>query len=107
MAVSEMDKVTQQKAANAEESASAAEELSSQAQELNAIVGGSHGQGAEVKSQRSDVRTLAAQAPVKVAQKAPMSRAVLLEHRMAPVTARKHVSADGQTRETGRSDSAG
>ena len=38
-AVSEMDKVVQQNAANAEESASAAEEMSSQAQELNAIVG--------------------------------------------------------------------
>ena len=37
-AVSEMDKVVQQNAANAEESASAAEELSSQAQELNAMV---------------------------------------------------------------------
>ena len=38
IAVSEMDKVTQQNAANAEESASAAEELSAQAQELNAAV---------------------------------------------------------------------
>ncbi len=37
-ATSEMDKVVQQNAANAEESASAAEELSSQAQELNAMV---------------------------------------------------------------------
>ncbi len=37
-AVSEMDKVVQQNAANAEESASASEELSSQAQELNAMV---------------------------------------------------------------------
>ena len=38
IAVSEMDKVTQQNAANAEESASAAEELSAQAQEVNAAV---------------------------------------------------------------------
>ncbi len=37
-AVSEMDKVVQQNAANAEESSSAAEELSGQAQELNAMV---------------------------------------------------------------------
>jgi methyl-accepting chemotaxis protein len=51
-AVSEMDKVVQQNAANAEESASASEELSSQAQELNAmveqltaIVGGAHSNG--------------------------------------------------------------
>ncbi|MEI6564318.1 MAG: methyl-accepting chemotaxis protein [bacterium] len=38
VAVSEMDKVIQQNAANAEESASASEELSSQAQELYALV---------------------------------------------------------------------
>ncbi|MFA6561935.1 MAG: methyl-accepting chemotaxis protein [Verrucomicrobiia bacterium] len=38
VAVSEMDKVVQQNAANAEESASAAEELSAQAQELNTLV---------------------------------------------------------------------
>jgi len=37
--VSEMDKVVQQNAANAEESASASEELSSQAEELNEMVG--------------------------------------------------------------------
>ncbi|HSQ42441.1 MAG TPA: methyl-accepting chemotaxis protein [Fibrobacteraceae bacterium] len=38
-AVSQMDKVTQQNAANAEESASAAEELSSQSEELQGMVG--------------------------------------------------------------------
>jgi methyl-accepting chemotaxis protein len=38
-AVSAMDKVTQQNAANAEESASASEELSSQSEELQAMVG--------------------------------------------------------------------
>ena len=38
-AVTEMDKVVQQNAANAEESASAAEELSSQAEEVNTMVG--------------------------------------------------------------------
>jgi len=38
-AVAQMDKVTQQNAANAEESASAAEELSSQAEELQGMVG--------------------------------------------------------------------
>jgi len=37
-AVSQMDKVTQQNAANAEESASAAEELSAQAEQMNQIV---------------------------------------------------------------------
>ena len=38
-AVSEMDKVTQQNAANAEESASAAEELSAQAEQMQGMVG--------------------------------------------------------------------
>ena len=39
LAVAQMDKVTQQNAANSEESSSASEELSSQAQELAAMVG--------------------------------------------------------------------
>ena len=39
IAVAQMDKVTQQNAANAEESASASEELSSQAESMNDIVG--------------------------------------------------------------------
>jgi len=38
-AMSQMDKVTQQNAANAEESASASEELSAQAEQMNGIVG--------------------------------------------------------------------
>jgi methyl-accepting chemotaxis protein len=49
-AIAEMDKVTQQAAANAEESASASEELNAQAEQmksyvadLSAVVGGSHG----------------------------------------------------------------
>ncbi len=37
--VTQMDKVTQQNAANAEESASASEELSAQAEQMNAVVG--------------------------------------------------------------------
>jgi len=48
-AVAEMDKVTQQAAASAEESASASEELNAQAEqmkscveELSAVVGGNH-----------------------------------------------------------------
>lgn len=57
IAVAEMDKVTQQAAANAEESASAAEELNAQAEqtqgyvyELSAVVGGSHQTGTIQKS---------------------------------------------------------
>ena len=38
-AVAEMNKVTQQNAANSEESASASEELNSQAQELSSLIG--------------------------------------------------------------------
>jgi len=38
-AMAQMDKVTQQNAANAEESASASEELSAQAEQMNAVVG--------------------------------------------------------------------
>jgi len=38
-AVNQMDKVTQQNAANAEESASASEELSAQAEQMNGVVG--------------------------------------------------------------------
>jgi methyl-accepting chemotaxis protein len=52
-----MDKVTQQNAANAEESASAAEQLSAQAENvkttvnaLSAIVGGSGGGGRDARS---------------------------------------------------------
>jgi len=50
-AVGEMDKVTQQNAANAEESASASEEMSAQAQELNSMIGSFklNGQGTERK----------------------------------------------------------
>ena len=68
-AVTEMDKVVQQNAANAEESASAAEELSSQAEEvngmvsdLNAIVTGS--KIAEPSSGQRQLKAAARQPPV-------------------------------------------
>ncbi|MFH0881087.1 MAG: methyl-accepting chemotaxis protein [Lentisphaerota bacterium] len=94
-AVSEMDKVVQQNAANAEESASASEELSSQAQELNAmveqlmvIVGGT-GQGAHATqslgSTRPVTRELAqpvAHAPIKKRTGAlPQHQATMAAHR--------------------------
>jgi methyl-accepting chemotaxis protein len=53
-AVTEMDKVTQQNAANAEESASASEEMSAQAEQMRGIVGeliaivGAHGHNGDV-----------------------------------------------------------
>jgi methyl-accepting chemotaxis protein len=67
-AVTEMDKVTQQNAANAEESASAAEELFAQAEQmkkfvgtLTAMVGGSiRGNAGIVKQPRTQKRTVAA-----------------------------------------------
>ncbi len=72
-AVTEMDKVVQQNAANAEESASAAEELSSQAEEVNSMVSelntimmGSH-QASGAKNQRMTNKTL----PALSAHKAP------------------------------------
>ncbi len=89
-AVTEMDKVVQQNAANAEESASAAEELSSQAAEvgslvgeLNAIVTGSTTMGKQVMqasglpgTSRRDARTPAHRtAPGQRSAMAPPSRA--------------------------------
>ena len=63
-AVAQMDKVTQQNAANAEESASASEELSAQAESMNEIVGqlvtlvgGSGGRGNAVTRQKSQARS--------------------------------------------------
>jgi methyl-accepting chemotaxis protein len=59
-AMTEIDKVTQQNAANAEESSSAAEELSSQAQELTALVGQfklDHVGASSSKQTRRDLRT--------------------------------------------------
>lgn len=65
VAVSEMDKVVQQNAANAEESASAAEQLSAQAQELHTLVvelmelvrGGEAAAAATKPQPRMDVQT--------------------------------------------------
>ena len=66
IAMSQMDKVTQQNAANAEESASASEELSAQAEQMNevvgelsALVGGSGAKRSTVKSRSASTpRTL-------------------------------------------------
>ncbi len=63
MAVTEMDKVTQQNAANAEESASASEELNAQAEqmksmvdELVAMVGGAKGSGGASRRPQKTIR---------------------------------------------------
>ncbi|HBG26353.1 MAG: hypothetical protein A2Y10_20070 [Planctomycetes bacterium GWF2_41_51] len=70
-AVAQMDKVTQQNAANAEESASASEELSAQAEQMNSIVqelvnlvG-----GASVNNQQSNFREKAHQSALKQTHK--------------------------------------
>jgi len=61
-AVADMDKLTQQNAANAEESASASEEMNAHAEQMMEIVGeleamvGGNGKGPEVRGQRSEVR---------------------------------------------------
>jgi methyl-accepting chemotaxis protein len=65
-AVSEMDKVTQQNAASAEQSSSAASELNGQAEELAAMVGAfqltRHG-GAALKKPAAHARSAALPAP--------------------------------------------
>ncbi|MCF8108429.1 MAG: methyl-accepting chemotaxis protein, partial [Desulfohalobiaceae bacterium] len=65
-AVSEMDKVVQQNAADSEESASASEELSSQAEELKkmvheltGLIGGKKGQTEQHAAQKSTARRAA------------------------------------------------
>jgi methyl-accepting chemotaxis protein len=60
-AMSQMDQVTQQAAANSEETSSAAEELSSQAQELAGLVG-QFQLGGNQKDQRREVKKLAPKA---------------------------------------------
>lgn len=57
-AVSQMDKVTQQNAANSEESASASEELSSQAQELQSMVSRFHLSGSGQAHSRNTMTEL-------------------------------------------------
>ena len=61
-AVMDMDKVTQQNAANAEESASAAEEMNAQAEQMKVIVGDLvalvEGNGTRVKRGRSDTASV-------------------------------------------------
>lgn len=67
-AMSQMDKVTQQNAANAEETASASEELSAQAEQMNgavgdlvSLVGGSSSNNGRAKSTRSKASTTSGQ----------------------------------------------
>ena len=78
-AVSQMDKVTQQNAANSEESASAAEELSSQSEELQAMVGQfklSQGSATPHRAALAHQNTHhALPPPTKIAHKAPMHKA--------------------------------
>ena len=81
IAVSEMDKVTQQNAANAEESASAAEELSAQAQEVNAavaelagMVGNAGGEQQSANRAREYNRRPAQRRPLQVAHRPAANR---------------------------------
>ncbi len=96
-AVTEMDKVVQSNAANAEESASAAEELSSQAEEVNGMVGelnamvtgsvssqqAGSSRGSGVRAQRSEIRgpkTAHKALPAPAAHKAPSSARLAKAH---------------------------
>jgi len=103
-AVSEMDKVVQQHAANAEESASASEELSSQAQELNAmvadlmaIVGGAGSQAGQVINKQRAMTggqraTSGGQRPIAGHQKA-VHHALPQHHTTTPKPAAAHKAA--------------
>ncbi|MCP3952616.1 MAG: hypothetical protein GY697_10435, partial [Desulfobacterales bacterium] len=74
----EMDKVTQQNAANAEESASASEEMNAQAEQMKAmvgnlvnIIGGSTGQSKGRKRTRKRKAAVAAHAPKALTTRRP------------------------------------
>ncbi|MCK5539912.1 MAG: CZB domain-containing protein [Deltaproteobacteria bacterium] len=76
IAVSEMDKVTQQNAANAEESAAAAEELNAQAEQMNEFVGdltamvtGKRTHGATTMTRRPPKQLTAPKTPPSKAKK--------------------------------------
>ena len=82
-----MNKVTQQNAANAEESASASEELSSQAQELNAmveelmsIVGGRNGTGKQLQAPSHRPEVKAVQSDKRNLRRQPKAQALLQPH---------------------------
>jgi methyl-accepting chemotaxis protein len=77
-AVAEMDKVTQQTAANAEESAAAAEEMNAQAQqmkgyveELAEVIGGASAEAQPVVDRRPALPVAAASRKGPAARKAP------------------------------------
>ncbi|HEV7301801.1 MAG TPA: methyl-accepting chemotaxis protein [Tepidisphaeraceae bacterium] len=86
-AVSQMDKVTQESAANAEESAAAAEELSSQAEQLQGVVGelvalvGGSAQAASReparKVNKAKAPTTAHKAPVRIKPKSSSAEAAI------------------------------
>ena len=114
-AVSEMDKVVQQNAANAEESASASEELSSQAQELSAmvedlsaIVGGAGNNGGA----RNHLKTASRVAAPRQLAAAPATHGPALKNR-GHTMAKHQAAMAGHRTETAkpvsrqRSDSAG
>jgi methyl-accepting chemotaxis protein len=92
IAVTEMDKITQQNAANAEESASASEEMSGQAaqmkdmiQELVDLVGGNHNGNGKSPSntQISDIQNIAIET---AAPEAPVKAKMLMNEKSKPST---------------------
>ena len=114
-AVSEMDKVVQQNAANAEESASASEELSSQAQELSAmvedlsaIVGGAGNNGGARKQLKTASRIAAPTATgCGVGDPWPCPEESRTYDGQASGRDGRPQDGNGETRRRQRSDSAG
>jgi methyl-accepting chemotaxis protein len=88
VAVTQMDKLTQQNAANSEESASASEELSSQAQELQAMVA----QFALSAVASTAPRTIAHHAAPRAALAAPAHKATA--HKEVPKAIKRKVAAE-------------
>jgi methyl-accepting chemotaxis protein len=85
-AMSQMDKVTQSSAANAEESASASEELSSQAEQLNAVVGELVALVGGSRRQAADANRTPPTAARSHAEPAAKSRAQATATRKPPAT---------------------
>ena len=102
-AVTEMDRLTQSNAANAEESASASEELSAQANELNDMVnvlvgivtGGSEGAGQPARKSRASAARPRNEAPKPAKPKALPSRSASAKpkHDWSPVPANGHAAS--------------
>jgi methyl-accepting chemotaxis protein len=97
-AVAEMDKVTQQTAANAEESASASEELSAQAQQMKNISSGL----ADIIGVSNDLNESNTRSVSNAAAAGNVQRGVLKKISALPMTMRKHGTGGIASKKVGR-----